>query len=199
VPTDTCFGTKVLSSGSFNILSLKFHDVKRGRIMPQVCVGPTNLVVGKLPKNGTLVPQHVRVGTWYCVLWSVVLYFNQCILLLFKYMECKQNILIIQWCISVCTYCTHTHTHTHTHIYIYTHTHICIYTYINKMEPAYNGTAGERNIFRCRKVTSNRGTWSLNSWERTFFPLRRGFSYVWVPFQTGFTMCTSPGFISGKM
>jgi hypothetical protein len=32
----------------------------------------------KLPDDGTLVPKHVGVGTWYevCFLWSVLLYFN---------------------------------------------------------------------------------------------------------------------------
>jgi len=52
VPTATCSGSKVPSSGSQFTNSKYFLDLQTP-------------VVGELPDCGTLLPEHVAVGTWY--------------------------------------------------------------------------------------------------------------------------------------
>jgi len=74
MPTPTCFGIKVPSSGSLSTTKVRTSNTRfRQR----------TFVVDKLPDDGTLVPKHVCVGTRYEVCLCSVFYVNWGILLVF--------------------------------------------------------------------------------------------------------------------
>jgi hypothetical protein len=60
--------------------------MKKGVILN--VIDQSTFVVDVLPNDGTLVSKHVAIGTWYKVCFVIYLmYFNYCILFVFKNVE----------------------------------------------------------------------------------------------------------------